>query len=322
MSTIPAVSVIIPTYNRAKTIQRAIDSVLNQTFSDLELIVVDDCSTDNTSAILGQYGGNKRVRIIKHDKNRGEGGARNTGIRHSHANYIAFLDSDDEWLKNKLEKQMPIIQNADENIGVVYAYSVMQNEDGSNASIQRPSMRGDILSDLLYGKCPAISSSALIRRECFQDHLHDETLPSFQDWDLWLQIAQDYQFEYIPEPLCIIYLGTPAQATRNISSRLRGLDLFLNKWGDLIIEKFGKKQVKRIRDAIISTLYVVVGESVNAEDRFNAMRLFSQLSFRTNDFYRGPNERKVIIYNLFLIVLGQRIHGLFVRSLKRLVASS
>ncbi|TAK34595.1 MAG: glycosyltransferase family 2 protein, partial [Saprospiraceae bacterium] len=137
----PAVSVIIPTYNRAKTIERAIDSVLNQTFSDLELIVVDDCSTDFTVDVIKQYT-DERLIYIRHENNRGEGGARNTGIRNSRAKYIAFLDSDDEWFPNKLEKQMPVIQESDSKVGIVYSHYIMQYEDGSGAHLENTSIKG------------------------------------------------------------------------------------------------------------------------------------------------------------------------------------
>lgn len=306
MQPTPAVSVIIPTYNRAKTIERAVNSVLNQTFSDLELLVVDDCSTDDTAEIIKNYK-DERLVYIRHEKNRGEGGARNTGIQNSRAEYIAFLDSDDEWLPDKLSKQLQLIQESLPNIGVVYSHYIMQYEGSFDYNIQRPSMKGDIFLDLLSGKC-FLPSTAIIRSTCFTKYLHDETLPNYQDWDLWLQIAHDYQFDYVAEPLSRIYLNTPVQATRNIKSRLRGLDLFMNKWGNLIVEKFGKKQIRKIRDDIISTLYVVVGESVNVGEKLNALGLFFQLVFRLNDLYRGPNERVAIIYNFFLLLLGRKWH--------------
>jgi len=98
------VSVIIPTYNRAHLVGRAIRSVLNQTYQDFEIIVVDDCSTDNTEEIVKGFN-DHRIRYMRHDRNRGGSAARNTGIKASQGKYIAFLDSDDEWLLKKAESR-------------------------------------------------------------------------------------------------------------------------------------------------------------------------------------------------------------------------
>ena len=117
----PTVSVIIPTYNRAKLLPRAIKSVLNQTFKDFEVIIVDDGSTDNTEEVINEFQKhNKRIKYIRHEKNKGAAAARNTGIKIAQGEYIAFQDSDDEWLPNKLEKQMEIFESAPAEIGVVY----------------------------------------------------------------------------------------------------------------------------------------------------------------------------------------------------------
>ena len=115
----PAVSVIIPTFNRAYCLRRSIDSVLAQTFTDFELIVVDDGSTDNTSALLETIG-DPRLRVLRHPTNKGVAGAINTGIRNAKAAIIALQDSDDEWVETKLEYQMEVMRTADDKLGVIY----------------------------------------------------------------------------------------------------------------------------------------------------------------------------------------------------------
>ena len=110
-----AVSVIITTYNRAHLVGKAIKSVLNQTFQDFELIVVDDGSTDNTEEVINSFN-DTRIRYIRHKINKGGNAARNTGLRNSKGEYIAFLDSDDEWLPEKLERQLEVFKKSqDEN---------------------------------------------------------------------------------------------------------------------------------------------------------------------------------------------------------------
>ncbi|MGB9587486.1 MAG: glycosyltransferase family 2 protein, partial [Armatimonadota bacterium] len=117
----PTVSVVIPTYNRALLVERAIRSVLGQTYTDFEVIVVDDGSTDDTKRILADLAHeDPRVRWFHHSENRGAQAARNTGCRAAEGEYIAFLDSDNEWLSNKLHLQMELLKEHGEYIGVVY----------------------------------------------------------------------------------------------------------------------------------------------------------------------------------------------------------
>ena len=115
----PTVSIILPTYNRAHTLRKAVDSILNQTYKDFELIVVDDGSTDDTYNLIKSIN-DYRIVYVKHEKNKGAAAARNTGIKLAKGKYIAFQDSDDEWYSHKLEKQMEIIEN-NKLIDIVYS---------------------------------------------------------------------------------------------------------------------------------------------------------------------------------------------------------
>ena len=113
------VSTIIPTHNRSKMLNRSINSVLNQTYSAIECIVIDDGSTDNTVDVI-ETQKDDRLIYVSHKSNRGASAARNTGIRHSNGEYISFLDDDDEWLPTKLEKQVELLTNLPNKIGMVY----------------------------------------------------------------------------------------------------------------------------------------------------------------------------------------------------------
>src|SRR5688572_16958601 len=128
------VSVIIPTHNRAQSVVTAIASVVRQTFQDLEIIVVDDASNDDTAEVLAQFR-DKRIKVIRHQTNRGGAAARNTGIRHSTFDYIAFLDDDDEWLPEKLAKQMAALLTSPPEVGCVYTgYFVVEKSKIGRAS--------------------------------------------------------------------------------------------------------------------------------------------------------------------------------------------
>ena len=197
----PTVSVIIPTHNRAHLVGRAIRSVLNQTYQDFEIIVVDDGSIDTTEKVVRRFD-DDRIRYIRHGENKGGSAARNTGIKAAKGKYIAFLDSDDEWLPEKLEKQTRAFENEDLQVGVVYAKFVNINENGESLDKNVAKCEGFAFRQLLSSNRVGTVSSVMVRSECFQKvGGFDETLPSCQDWDMWLRLARHYKFHFIPEVL-------------------------------------------------------------------------------------------------------------------------
>src|SRR5262245_51722410 len=126
----PKVTVVIPVFNRAQAVQRAVASVLAQTCQDFEIIVVDDGSTDSTPAVVAALS-DPRLTLIRHERNRGGSAARNTGYRAGSAPFVAFLDSDDEWLPTKLERQLEVFDNADDTLGLVYTDATWMWPDGT-----------------------------------------------------------------------------------------------------------------------------------------------------------------------------------------------
>jgi glycosyltransferase involved in cell wall biosynthesis len=203
---IPGVSVIIPTYNYGHFVGEALESVLGQTVRDLEVIVVDDGSTDHTAAVIGPYLADARVRfqVIPHG---GVSAAKNTGIRLSRAPLVAFLDSDDLWLPAKLERQLALFQ-ADPDLGVVYSRRLLINETGQEVAYQQPVFhRGKILEPLFRTNF-VCQSSALVRRTVLDEvGLFDERYPPVEDYDLWLRVAARYRFDYVDEPLVKYRVG-------------------------------------------------------------------------------------------------------------------
>jgi Glycosyl transferase family 2 len=202
MSARRPLSVVIPTYNRADLVGEAIDSVLKQDWPELELIVVDDGSTDETPAVLAGYG--DRVHVVRQE-NAGESAARNTGIRAATHDLVALLDSDDYWLPGKLQRQMQLFDE-DPALDITFtAYTrigdapqrdiVLDHWDGTEE---------DTLDQLLLG-CRINTSTAIGRRSAFIDiGLYDTSLRCAQDYDLWLRVAvRGYRTAYVPEPLAI-----------------------------------------------------------------------------------------------------------------------
>ncbi len=227
-----SVSVIIPTYNRAHLVEKAIQSVLQQDYPDFEIIVVDDCSTDNTEDIVKNIN-DRRIKFIKHLQNKGANTARNTGIKAAIGEYIAFQDSDDEWAPGKLSKQVAEFNKASQDIGVVYtAFWRIEGEKKTytpSADILKTD--GFILEELLKRNF-ITTQSILVKKACFEEvGLFDETMPRLQDWELLLRLSKRYPFLFIDEPLVNVY-HTPGSITSNQEALTKALVLMLEKHHD------------------------------------------------------------------------------------------
>ncbi|MDI3476345.1 MAG: hypothetical protein PWQ79_2097 [Thermococcaceae archaeon] len=228
----PAVSVIIPTHNRANLLERAIRSVLAQTFEDFELLVVDDASTDNTPEVVESIE-DGRLRYIRLKENSGAPVARNTGIKKSRGKFIAFLDDDDEWLPLRLEVQIKKFEELDRSFGVVYGgFYYVSQEGGKILGKNIPKFRGDVYLHLLRENFVG-SPTLLIRRECFKKAgLFDPFLTSSQDWDMWLRIAKYYKFDYVKEIVAKYYVHG-RQISFNLNKYIPGRERFIKKHLDI-----------------------------------------------------------------------------------------
>ena len=225
----PSVSVIIPTYNRAHLLGQAIQSVLDQTYQNFEIIVVDDGSANNTEEIVKVFN-DPRICYIRHEKNRGGSAARNTGIKAARGEYIAFLDSDDEWLPEKLEKQLKVFKDQDLRAGVVYTRFIVINENGDFKITHFLLHQGYILKELLISNCVGTTSTVMVKRECFEKvGGFDENLPSCQDWDMWIRIAKHYTFKRISKPL-VKYTLHQKQISNNFEAVWRGHMAIMEKY--------------------------------------------------------------------------------------------
>lgn len=203
------VSVIIPVYNREKTINKAIHSVLEQDYKNIEIIIVDDCSIDNTvSVVQNAFSEDERVILIKLNKNSGACIARNRGIEVSKGDYIAFLDSDDTFYANKISLQIEALRNSKKDL-CASDYDRI-SADGTKCRIMVSQYDGvELYKDLLF--CNYITTGTLIgKRKCFSDINFDASLPRYQDWDLVLRLSQKYSF-------CLLNIPTLLQEEQSNS---------------------------------------------------------------------------------------------------------
>src|SRR6266481_7201740 len=164
----PKVSVIIPTHNRAEFLRSAITSVLNQTYQNFEIIVVDDASTDKTREIITSFD-DQRIKYIRHEVNKGDAGSRNTGILNSSSDYLAFLDDDDQWLPEKLQTQMDLLINSATDVGGVFTGTLRIDGATGKISETRIPERGINSFEAIFGFTDSVitTSSILLKRVCF-----------------------------------------------------------------------------------------------------------------------------------------------------------
>jgi glycosyltransferase involved in cell wall biosynthesis len=229
------VSVIIPTCNRARLIHRSLNSVLNQTFEDYEIIIIDDCSDDNTEATIDKYI-DKNIKYFRHKVRKGGAAARNTGLGIAEGRFVAFLDDDDEWLPEKLKFQVEVLDNKPE-LGMVYTgYFYIDDIKKRTLKIFRPAKKGFIYNDLLKTNCVGTTSTPLIRKECFDKvGVFDEALPACQDWDMWIRISKAFEIDYLKQPLVNFFIHND-RITRNVKAKIEGRKILLKKFYDDIKE--------------------------------------------------------------------------------------
>ena len=235
----PRVSVVIPTYKRAGLVVRAIESVLQQTFCDFELIVVDDASPDDTPQRVATIA-DQRVRLVRLAKNGGQARASNVGIAQARGEYVAFLDDDDEWLPNKLELQMARL-GQDGDASAAYCRVYRQTPEGLQPPEPRSSFWEGDITDGLFTQDVAMTPSAYIvkRSALLEVGGFDETLVAAQDMDLWLRLSQaGYRFAIVPEPLAIYHEdGATARVTNNAVAQATGFIKIERRWGPLMQER-------------------------------------------------------------------------------------
>lgn len=212
------VSVVLPTYNRSRFICESVESALNQTWRNIELIVVDDGSTDNTAEILSRYKNDIRLKYHYQD-NMGQSAARNYGISLARGHYISFLDSDDVWIADKLEKQLEATVNNPE-YDIYYGDIILIDEYGNEISRDNMTRYSGNVTGRLIGDNFISMSTTLTRRECFnRNGLFNESDRLAEDYELWLRFSVNCRFLYIPEYFCK-YRVMNNQLSSNADKRL------------------------------------------------------------------------------------------------------
>jgi len=292
------ISIIIPTYNSAQYICEAIESVLNQTYKDFEIIVVDDGSTDNTKEVIKPY--LNKMKYI-YQQNSGPSAARNRGIQEAKGEYIAFLDADDIWLPQKLELQIKFMEKEKE-VGLIFSDMVLFNEKEiiknsflkeklffNKLSIKSLSSTEKVIYDNVFNALLQENfiptNTVIVKKECFNKvGFFDETLFSVEDRDMWLRIGLFYDIGFINFPLVLTrFHETNISGNQELAlkSRLKVMKKFLN-YSNLPIKS------KKIIKQTINKIYFDLGYLYFTYEKFPLSRIYFRKFLKENPFIFKP----------------------------------
>jgi len=243
MSSEPKVSVVIPTYNRPNRLRRALSSIERQTYSNIETIVVDDHSKQEVEPITQEYASSCNVQYVRHKENRGANAARNSGIERASGEFIAFLDDDDTWEPEKVEKQVSAAQES--GSGVVYTGIRHIGGDGKTIKEAIPDEVEDITTKLLYKNVVGSFSAVMVDANAIEvAGLPDESFPIWQDKEWYIRLSQYCSFIPVSELLVNHHRGDESRISEDFGSIEKVLPKFLNKYSTEIQRRGALKSRK------------------------------------------------------------------------------
>jgi glycosyltransferase involved in cell wall biosynthesis len=223
---IELVSVVIPTYNRPELLKRALSSAINQTYPKLEVIVVDDASSEDVEPIIARFD-DPRIKFMRHQKNRGATAARNTGIEHSQGRYLSFLDDDDEWSPDKIAAQMEDLASKGGRYKISYCLrEIFYDEQGKVTRFHTQGWDGNHLDQLIAGTVRPPTTCFLIAKECLEmAGGFREDLRRMQDHELWIRLAQYYDFAFLNSFLVRVHVEHGPRLSDDYQARLNAYSI-------------------------------------------------------------------------------------------------
>jgi len=305
----PFASVIIPTYNRAQLVGRAIRSVLNQTHQDFELIVIDDASTDITKDVIKGFK-DSRIRYIRLKSNRGAYAARNIGLRVAKGEFVAFLDDDDEWLAEKLETQLRLFRsNPRVKLVHVSALDIFPNGE----MLPRISVFKGHCYEKLLVQDDIITSSVIVYKECFDKvGYFEEELRLYGDWDMWIRLSKHYNFGLIKRPLVRTMIHQGSLQRSGVARDMRYREMVIKRHLDEIENLGLKNKVYSYHYYSMGVKYFLRHNVLNARKMFLkslaqgptlSAGVYFMLTFLPLGYYRRIRFAKRIVEKL----LGRRL---------------
>jgi glycosyltransferase involved in cell wall biosynthesis len=256
----PSVSVVIATFNMAAYLPLAVRSALQQSYQDIEVLVVDDGSTDDTRNVIKPLLEDSRVKYL-FQQNGGQAAAKNHGIREARGRYVAFLDADDLWTPDKLERQLPLFSRAE--VGVVYSRVAYIDEAGKELSVADNELfRGPVSGPLLIRNFIGFGTS-VVRKDCFERQgAFDEALQMGIDYDLWLRFSTQVEFDFVDRPL-LRYRVWAGQMSNNCRKRYVSGIAIMQRF----LERFPGAVAAPIEKEAWAHTYVGFGQCLRQVDR-------------------------------------------------------
>jgi len=304
--TFPKISVIIPTHNRAHLVCETIDSVLTQTYTNYEIIVVDDGSTDNTKEVLERYG--KKIRYF-YQENQGQATASNYAVRQSKGDYLAFIDDDDLWLPEKLEQQVKVLEKYPD-LHLVCSDCYALRENGNLVRWNKKKTKEDTFQSIFDGNF-IIHPTVMLRKKCFEDvGGYDTRLRTTIDYDLWLRLIRKYKFRHMSIPLTKYRLHSQ-NMHKNIKQKLKDHLYIFSKEENVSHLNFIQKRIKIARE-----YHDFIMDYVKREKYFGAANCCFQSIIRypfVGSYYgkRGNNAFRRSLLCRIIIVYGKMFYYFF-----------
>ncbi len=280
------ISVVIPTHNRCELLKRAISSVLNQTIRSKKIIVVDNGSTDNTYEMISSLF--PEITYI-HEKRRGVSIARNLGIKNCNSPWIAFLDSDDAWEPQKLEKQLFFTNNINKKYRLIHTNEIWYKNDKFQNQLKKHQKSGGDIFQKSLELCCISPSSAFIRKEIFDDYgFFDESLEVCEDYDMWIRITAKEEVGYLNNPLVIKYGGHDDQ----LSKKYWGMDRFRIKSLEKNLKNnwFTSDQKKSVFNTLIKKLSIISNGAKKRDNKAIYRKYKEKLNYWLLELEKFKNE--------------------------------
>ena len=305
---LPLISVIIPAYNAEKFLAKTLLSVLSQTYQNIEILAVNDGSTDTTAEIVKSFAQKDNRVILLQQSNAGVAAARNLAIEKSRGEYIAPIDADDIWYPQNLEKQVECLIKSEPSVGVVYSWSVDINEkDLLTGGFYNSTIEGEVYKALVYKYFIGNASSSLIRRICFEKvggyncQLKAQNAQGCEDWELHLRIAEHYQFKVVPEFL-VGYRQINSSMSCNFAAMAKSHSLIM-------------ANVRQLHPEIPTSIY-----------RWSSSNFYIYLAVKSNS---SSNYRSTLLWlfrafkeDLFMTLLRHNLYLLSIKSVLKIIVIS
>lgn len=301
----PLISVVIPVYNGEKTIRETIESVINQTFGDFELIVIDDGSQDSTLDIVKSIS-DARLKVFSFP-NEGLATSRNRGINLACGEYISFIDADDLWTPDKLEAQLKALQTHPQ-AAVAYSWTDCIDESGQFCRRgNHITVQGNVYAQLLLTDFIENGSNLLIRSQAFQNvGCFNESLPAAEDWDMWLRLAAKYEFVVVPSPQVLYRLSATSMSANVVRQEAACLQVIEQAFAQ------APDSLQHLKRPSLANLYKYLTYKVlegvpEPKAGQVAMRFLAQLLRHEPDLWRKRVIWKVLLKSGLVILLPSQL---------------